>query len=305
MARASSTTRKGMIALVISDVANPFYVPIIRGAEEAASLAGYTMLLSDTQESDQRERVALERAIPAVDGIVLASSRMSDSAIRMTAKQIPTIVLNRPIADVPSVVTDNPRGARRALEHLGELGHDCITYLAGPEASWADGMRWRALLEASHELDLRVRKIGPFPPTVQGGVDATEALVASPTSAVIAYNDQLAIGLMRGLQARGVTVPGEVSVVGFDNILPADLVTPGLTTVAAPLLAMGATAVQNLLAYIGGAQGSRQPIVLPTRLVVRASTGQRSRKRTSPAWGTTRVSGSAASASRSTSRGSR
>jgi LacI family transcriptional regulator len=105
---------------------------------------------------------------------------------------------------------------------------------------------------------------------------------------VIAFNDQLAIGLMRGLRALGVQLPGDVSVVGFDNILPADLVTPGLTTVAAPLPAMGATAVQNLLAYIGGAQtGSRQPVVLPTRLVVRASTAQRSRKSTSPAWGTT------------------
>lgn len=306
MARALSTTRTQMIALVISDVANPFYVPIIRGAEEAASVAGYTMVLADTQESDQRERIALERVIPSVDGIVLASSRMSDSAIRMTAKQIPMVVLNRPIADVPSVVTDNARGARRALEHLGELGHELVTYVAGPEASWADGMRWRALLEASHELDLRVRKVGPFAPTVQGGVDATEALFASPTSAVLAYNDQLAIGVMRGLQARGVTVPGDVSVVGFDNILFADLVTPGLTTVAAPLPAMGATAVQNLLAYIGGAHtGSQEPIVLPTRLVVRDSTAQRSRKSTSPAWGTTRVSGSAESASRSTARGSR
>jgi LacI family transcriptional regulator len=167
-------------------------------------------------------------------------------------------------------------------------------------------MRWRALLEASRDLDLRVRKIGPYAPTMQGGVDATQGLVASPTSAVIAYNDQVAIGLMRGLQALGTRVPGDVSVVGFDNIQPADLVTPGLTTVAAPLPAMGATAVQNLLAYIAGAQtGSGQPVVLPTRLVVRASTGQRSRKRTSPAWGTTKVSGSAASASRSTAAGSR
>jgi LacI family transcriptional regulator len=312
LARALSTARTQMIALVISDITNPFYFPIIRGAEEAAFAAGYTMMLADTQESDQHERTALERALPVVEGIVLASSRMSDSAIRQTAKQTSTIVLNRRVTDVPSVVTDNPRGTRRALEHLAELGHDTVTYLAGPEASWADGIRWRALLEGAHELTLRVRRIGPFPPTVLGGVQAADALAAAPTTAVIAYNDQLAIGLIRGLARLGARVPEDVSVVGFDNILPAELVTPGLTTVAAPLLAMGTTAVQNLLADIGGDRtAAGRPVVLPTRLVVRESTArrasrrQRSRKSTSPAWGTTSVSGSAASASRSTAPGSR
>ena len=123
---------------------------------------------------------------------------------------------------------------------------------------------------------------------------------------MIAYNDQLAIGLMRGLASMGVRVPGDVSVVGFDNIFGADLVTPGLTTVAAPLRVQGTKAVKTLLALVGGASSrTGEALVLPTRLVVRDSTAQRSRKRTSPAWGTTKVSGSATKASRSTSAGSR
>jgi LacI family transcriptional regulator len=280
IARALSTQRTRMIALVVSDITNPFYFEIIRGAEEAAAAAGYTMVLSDTQESDVLERQALERAMPAVEGIVLASSRMSDSAIRMTAKQKPLIVLNRAITDVPSVVTDNARGARRALEHLVELGHDAVTYLAGPDASYADGLRWRALLEASQELDVRVRREGPNPPTVGGGARAAGQLRLSATSAVIAYNDQLAIGLIRGLDSARARVPRDLSVIGFDNVLLAELVTPGLTTVAAPLKLMGATAVQNLLASMGGARADRhRPIVLPTQLVVRASTAQRRRTR--------------------------
>ncbi len=101
-----------MIAVIISDITNPFYFEIIRGAQAAAAEAGYTMLLADAQESDVLEREALERALPTVEGIVLASSRMSDSAIRMTAKQRPMMVLNRAVADVPSLVTDNPHGAR-------------------------------------------------------------------------------------------------------------------------------------------------------------------------------------------------
>jgi LacI family repressor for deo operon, udp, cdd, tsx, nupC, and nupG len=281
IARALSTQLTRMIALVVSDITNPFYFEIIRGAEEAAAAAGYTMILSDTRESDVLERQALERAMPAVEGIVLASSRMSDSGIRMTAKQKPLIVLNRAITDVPSVVTDNARGARRALEHLAELGHEAVTYVAGPDASYADGQRWRALLEACHELDLQVRRVGPNPPTVGAGARAVGQLNLSTTSAVIAYNDQLAIGLMRGLDSARVRVPRDISVIGFDNVLLAELVTPGLTTVAAPLKLMGATAVQHLMVSMGGARADRreQAIVLPTTLVVRASTAQRTRTR--------------------------
>lgn len=277
-----------MIAFVISDVTNPFAFEIIRGSEHAAADAGYVMVISDTQESGARERFMIERVLPTVEGVVLATSRMSDSAIRMIAKQKPTIVLNRAIVDVPSVVTDNPRGTRRAVKHLGELSHPSVTYLAGPEASWADGMRWRAALEACQDLEMKTRRIGPCKPTVAGGVEASRAVAEVAATAVIAYNDLLAIGLTRGLRRLGIRVPAEVSVIGYDDILISRLVTPELTTVAAPLRKMGETAVQNLLAYIGGARSRAEgPVVLPTRLVVRESTAQyqaiqRKRKLKSP-----------------------
>ncbi|GAA3725311.1 LacI family transcriptional regulator [Spinactinospora alkalitolerans] len=283
LARALSTTRTSMIALILSDITNPFHFEIIRGAEAAASEAGYTMLLADAQESYRLEREALERTLSTVEGIVMAGSRMSGTAVRMIAKQKPVIVLNRAMADVPSVVTDNPRGARRAVEHLAELDHRAITYVAGPEASWADGMRWRSIREAGHELDLSVRRIGPYLPTVAGGMRAAEDLARQQTSAVVTYNDLVAIGLMRGLQTMRIRIPEDVSVVGFDNIFSADLVTPALTTVAAPLRVLGTTAVRNLLAVVGGARSQTGlPVVLPTRLVVRGSTARRSRKRTWP-----------------------
>ncbi|MEK8106175.1 LacI family DNA-binding transcriptional regulator [Micromonospora sp. M12] len=116
LARALTTSRTQMIALVIADITNPVYAEIVRGAQEAATDGEYTTVLIDAQESDRFERVAIERTMSTVDGIVLASSRMSDSSIRMFAKQRPVVVLNRAIADVPCVVTDNPVGAsgRRA-----------------------------------------------------------------------------------------------------------------------------------------------------------------------------------------------
>jgi LacI family transcriptional regulator len=303
---ARPTGRTSMIALAISDITNPFYNEIIQGAQVAASEAGYTILLADTQESGVHERKALDRAASMVEGIVLATTRMSDSAIRMTAKQRPVIVLNRAVTDVPSVITDNPRGVRRAVEHLAELGHQRITYLAGPEASWADGIRWRSLRESAMELELHVRRIGPFPPTVAGGAQAAAQFATNPTSAVIAYNDLVAIGAIRALTSIGARIPRDVSVIGFDNIFAAELVTPPLTTVAAPLGAMGRTAVGNLLAIVRGARPRAQgPVSLPCQLVVRQSTAHRRRTRTSSAWTTTSGSQPAASRSRSAAPGSR
>jgi LacI family transcriptional regulator len=200
---------------------------------------------------------------------------MSDLAIRTVAKQRPIMVLNRVVTGVPSVVIDNRGGIRSAVDHLVQLGHDRITYIAGPEASWSDGIRWRALHEFAAELGVRVHRRGPFAPTIDGGMHAADLLREHPAPAVIAYNDQIAIGLMRRLSVLGVRIPGQLSVVGFDNIFAAELVTPGLTTVGAPLRAQGVAAVTNLLAILGGARPrSRQPIVLPTRLVVRGSSAK-------------------------------
>lgn len=198
IARALPTGRTSMLAVIISDVTNPFFFEIIRGAEAAAADAGYVMLLVDAQESSTDEREAISRAIPIVDGLVLANSRMSNHAIRTVSAQRPAVVLNRPMSGMPSLVSDNARGSRRAVEHLAELGHHALTYVAGPEASWADGMRWRSVLEAASELDLRVRRVGPFPPTLAGGTAAVREMAANPSTAVIAYNDLMAIGLSCG-----------------------------------------------------------------------------------------------------------
>jgi LacI family transcriptional regulator len=282
LARALPTGKTALLALVVSDVTNPFYFEIIRGAERAATQADYTLLVADVHESAAAERKALERALPLVEGVVLGTSRMSDSAIRVMAQQRPTVVLNRVLTGIPSVITDNARGTRRAVEHLAELGHRTIGYVAGPEASWADGMRWRAMREAAHELDLRVQRLGPVTPTLAGGAEAASLVAGSPLTAVVAYNDLVAIGLMRGLAAAGVRVPRDVSVVGFDDIFGAELCSPALTTVAAPLSALGRYAVETLLTGMASRTPPQvRPALLPAELVVRESTGPRSRRRRS------------------------
>lgn len=271
---APQRTDSKLVSLVVSDITNPVFFPIIRGAESVAAANGFTMVLSDSQESSRLEREALDRALYSVDGIVLASSRMSDSAIRAIAQRKPLVQLNRIVTDVPSVVTDNHHGVQQAIEHLVDLGHETVTYLAGPEASWADGVRWAALRSAAAESEVRVRRIGPLTPTILGVEAALDEFISRPTSAVIAYNDLLAIGFIKQMQSRGWRIPDQVSVIGFDNSYGSDLISPGLTTIAASLRALGTTAMTMVLDQIRDRKvGALQPTLLPTRLIIRESTG--------------------------------
>jgi DNA-binding LacI/PurR family transcriptional regulator len=263
-----------MLAMIVADITNPVFFGMIRGAERAAAFSGYTLLVIETQESEQAERDALDRVMPAVDGTILTSSRMSDSDIRTLAKRTPLVVLNRMVGQVPSVAGDNVKAINQATEHLAGLNHRSITYLAGPEASWSDGMRWRGLREAGLELDLRIRRIGPFLPTLRGGAAAAEQWLLNPTSGVIAYNDLLAIGFIRAVSAAGRRVPDDVSVIGVDNIVDATLVEPQLTTIALPLVSLGSAAVSHLLRNTRRPErGPVEPIRLPARLIIRDSSG--------------------------------
>jgi Transcriptional regulators len=276
--QAPVTSQTRLLGLMVSDVANPFYSQLIRGAQSAATETGYELLLVDSRESSSRERASLERLVPVVEGFVIGSSRMSDSALRTIAKQRPMVTVNRALLDVPSVITDNTGGVRAAVELLVSLGHETVAYVAGPEASWTDGVRFRALRDLGPKVGLNAQKVGPFLPTFEGGLAAARTLRDKSATAVIAYNDLMAIGIMHGLLREGVAVPDQVSVIGFDDILISRLVTPALTTVAAPLRQMGSTAVANVVALIGGAKHrSTEPLVMPTQLKVRNSTAARGR----------------------------
>ena len=287
---------------MVTDITNPFYAEIIRGAHEAAAELGYTVRLSHTQEDPHVERAWIERELSTVEGVVLASSRMSDSTIRTLAKQKPVVVLNRRLPEVPCLLIDNARGMRRALEHLGELGHTSVTYVSGPESSWTDGMRWQALREAGYELEMqdppgRPDAVADDRRRVRGGCREIAGRSRRPRSSPTTTCWRSAWS--RGCAGSGCAVPDDVSVVGVDNILLAQVVEPELTTVASPLRAQGQTAVRNLVADDRRRGVERRAAAHAGELVVRGSTAQRSRKSTSPALGTTKVSPSASAAARS------
>jgi len=245
----------------------------VRGAEAQARAAGSTLLIADTRESPELETAHLEGLASSVDGFVLVSSRLPDADLRMLAERFPVVLFNRRVDGLSSVATDSADGSRQIVEHLVSLGHGSIAYLAGPEAAWSDGQRWHALASAAEAPGVSITRCGPFHPTLDSGPAAAGIGVATGATALVAFNDLLAIGVLRTLEQRGVEVPRQVSVVGFDDIFGSDFCSPPLTTVAAPVEEAGRALVDLLLA-----PGRRiAELTVPTQLRIRASTGAPSR----------------------------
>lgn len=274
LARGLTSGRTHTLAFIVADITNPMIFDVVRGAEREALEHGFTLVVAESHESGDEESTALERLIPIIDGAILAVSRLDDQALREVAAKVPVTLINRVADTIPSVVPDVASGSAELVEHLAALGHRHLVYVAGPEQAWVGGRRWQAVCERAGELGLAITQVGPLPPTREGGASSVPAVLATGATAAIAFNDLMAIGLLGGLRAAGVDVPGHLSVAGFDNIFGSDFTTPTLTTVRAPLAELGASAVQLLLGIVRGDEPrSATSPAPPTSLVVRDSTG--------------------------------
>jgi LacI family transcriptional regulator len=273
-ARALPTGRRMTLALMLADITNPVVFGVIRGAERAAAAAGYTLIITESQESGESELKMLRRIQASVDGIVLATTRVPTLSIQQFAHVKPIVLLNRAESAVASIVPDVLGGVAQLLDHLRACGHANIAYLSGPAASWMNGERWAALVQLAPSRRMRVFEIPGRAPTMPGGAEALERVMLSPATAVIAFNDLMALGLLRQARQEKISVPGRLSVAGFDNIFGAELTTPALTTVAAPLEDAAATAVESLVALIERSSDRPPEVSLfDVRLIVRDSTG--------------------------------
>ena len=211
--------------------------------------------------------------MPSVDGVVMATTRLSNERIAEIAARKPVVLINRAVEGIPGVLPDVESGVSELLGHLTALGHRSIAYVSGPETSWISDKRFELMLEAAGRLGFSLVEIGPNTPTIEGGSAALRRVLAARPTAVIAFNDLMAIGLMRAAAAQGVRVPEELSVAGFDDIFSSELITPSLTTVRAQLVEAGERAVANLLARLAGEEEHDLQQPLQTTLVVRDSTG--------------------------------
>lgn len=274
-ARALLSGRHHTIAMVVSDITNPHYFELIRGAELRAKASEYTLVLVNAEESPRIEYDQIQRLISSVDGFVLAASRLPDENLMQIAGQRPVALMNREVPGLASVVLDHVQGSRQIVEHLASLGHRKLIYLAGPRSSWMAKVRWAALRSAADDLGIEAGRIGPFTPKASQGGAAADGALNTGATAIVAHNDLLAIGVAQRLAQRSVAVPDDVSIVGFDDIFAADLCTPSLTTLGGAHADVGRAAVELLLDAVGPIRDSSAPpqIVLPTELVLRESTG--------------------------------
>lgn len=265
------------VILLVRDIGNPFYLEIFKGVEESASAAGYKVLMGDARNDEARivEHVDLVRQRHA-DGLILMTGHLPADLIRHSDRLPPIVVASEPIPglNLPMVRIDSIGASRRAVRYLLEKGHRRIAHLGGPVGESLAAERRQGYRQALVEAGL-----SPLPELETGGDYSVEAGrqgvrelldAGHGFTAIFAASDQMAIGAISELRRRGLTVPADVSVIGFDDIIFADVFEPGLTTVRQPRHEMGRQAMVLMAARLAGEPV--KPIVqLETELVIRGS----------------------------------
>jgi LacI family transcriptional regulator len=287
-ARALKTRRSLTIGVVIPDIADPAFPPIIRGIEEGLARHDYVAIVASTDGNPRRQQRVLETMrARGVDGLILASALRNDATISKLASGIPvtTVIRETDIPRFSSVLHDENDGIRLALTHLVSLGHRAVATIAGPQSLSTGYNRHEAFNRHANLLGINLQ-----PPMAafarafneaEGERCTEELLVAGlPFSAIVCANDRLAIGAIAALRRHSLRCPEDVSVTGFNDMPLADRLSPALTTVRVQHFQAGAEAAEIVVDMIEKA-GTEEPrqMILPVELIVRASTARLARKR--------------------------
>jgi LacI family transcriptional regulator len=284
LAHSLRTRRSSTIGVVIPDITNPVFPPILRGIEDTLAAVGYIAIIANTDGAADRDAVVLEHMLARrVDGLILATARRKDAVVdRCVSEEIPVVLINRTIgkdSTVPSVVNDDLRGIGLTVAHLAGLGHKRIAHVAGPQDLSTGLERYRGFLGAMKAAGL---KADPALIAVAGIYSEREGERALLTlldgkkrfTAVVAANDLLALGCYDALTSRRLSCPRDMSVTGFNDMPFVDKLNPPLTTVRIQHYEMGVQAAKVLMERIADPQARRVDLRLEPSLVVRGSTGR-------------------------------
>jgi len=274
------TRRSFIIGVMIPDIANPVFPPIIRGIERILEPHGYAVVLANTDNSSERERVSIERFVERqVDGLITATSLLSDDFLVDLGADVPVVFVNRraETPGVPSVVVNDAAGIAAIIEHLVSLGHRRVAHVAGPQLMSTGKIRYETFVEECRKAGLATdATLIEFTDAFMEGEGrraATALLKREKFTAIVAANDLLALGCYGALADAGLVCGRDVSVTGFNDMPFVDRLQPPLTTVHIPLNEMGEGAARLLLDQLMENGSSETTITLQPELVVRASTG--------------------------------
>lgn len=281
LARSLRSKRTHTLALVITDVTNPFWTTVARGVEDKAVENGFSVILCNTDEDPEKEKSYIEVLLKKrVDGVIIAPVSSKGATLYILAQQsIPFVVIDRRVEgiDADLVIGDSVGGAYELTKHLIELGHQRIAIIAGPEQVSTAEDRLTGYLQALEEFGIPVDealiKRGKF--DQEAGYKLTKELLEleeRPT-ALFAGNNFIAIGALLALREGGVQVPDDMALVTFDEIPQLSAVYPFLTVAAQPAYEMGAIATELLLERLAGEREGNREVVLKAELILRRSSG--------------------------------
>ena len=281
IARGLKTSKSGTVGLVLPDITNPLFPPIVRGIEDVLSGAGFSALIVNTDNDAERERAQISSLRSRqVEGLIVATALLEHPLLaQLHAQGVPLVTVNRRTTalDVPGVTPDDTSGIDMAVRHLAGLGHRRILHLAGPQTTSTGVVRSRAFHGAvrDHGLDDDPALIASCDlwTESEGARVLREVLDAGTEfTAVVAGNDLIALGCYDVFRERDISCPGDVSVVGFNDMPLLDKLQPPLTTIAIPHHQIGVEAARMLLESISEPDRSARSVLLPVSLVVRGST---------------------------------
>lgn len=273
------TGRSRLVGVVVPNLANPVFAPILDGINAALTQEGYSMLVADSGENDAAQISLVEELIARrVDGLILATAKRNDQAVSVCLHAaIPTVLVNRGEDGlrVSTVVSDDERGIELAVQHLVSLGHRQIGHLAGPDRLSTGVLRRKGFEQAMRDAGLAADAVATATAynRAAGQIAAAELLDRWPDlTAIAASNDLLALGAYQELSRRGLACPQDISIVGHNDMPLVDMVAPPLTTVRIGHAEMGATAATTLLNEIGAASRLPTMTLVSAKLIERAST---------------------------------
>lgn len=277
------TNRTLTVGVLIPDLTNPVFPPIIRGIEDALGAEGYTAILANSDNDPARERVIVERMkARQVDGLILATAHADDPLVAETAaEELPLVLINRTTegSEISSVANDDAAGISLTVAHLVGLGHQRIAHVAGPQTLSTGRRRHEGFLSAMRENGLKpdpdlIAMTDAF--SIEAGRRALAGILArdKTLTAVVAANDMQAIGCYDALAGAGLDCPTDISVTGFNDMPFVDKLHPPLTTVRIPHYEMGETAARLLLDRLADADAPAESVLMKRELVVRGSTAR-------------------------------